>query len=289
MISDSDGLDTDCDTFDDGLANASCIRCNGSASLCDRPFDDVVYATSHNAMSNAEEGWLAPNQAVAVPNQLDAGIRALMLDTWYFGGDAVLCHGGEIVPGVDCDITGMKPLDVGLAELDTYLDTHPHEVLSIIFESYITEADTAADFAASGLIDYVHVQPVGAPWPTLRELIAADRRMVVFTDDSGATLPWHHYVWSHAWETHFSAQQPGDFSCLPNRGSTSNPLFILNHFLTDPVAKPALASMVNFNPFFIDRAQQCQVDSGDLPNFVTVDFEDIGDLYEVVRVLNGLR
>lgn len=288
MLSDMDALGTDCDLFDDGVANLSCIRCNGAASLCERRFDDVVYATSHNAMSNDAEGWLAPNQQDTVPDQLDAGIRSLMLDTWYWGGDAVLCHGGEVVPGLGCDVTGQKPLDVGLAELTTWLDAHPHEVLSIIFESYVSEADTAADFAASGLLSYVHVQPIAAPWPTLRELIAADTRMVVFTDDSGASLPWHHYVWSHAWETHFSAAVPGDFSCAPNRGSTSNPLFILNHFLTAPFASPALAEQVNHNPFFGDRAEQCQAASSDLPNFVTVDFENIGDVYAVVRSLNDL-
>lgn len=288
LLNEADALGADCDLFDDGLANLSCIRCNGAASLCDRPFDEVVYATSHNAMSNAAEGWLASNQQVTVPDQLDAGIRSLMLDTWYWDGDIVLCHGGEVLPGLGCDITGQKPLDVGLAELTTYLDTHPNEVLSIIFESYISEADTEAEFATSGLLAHVHTQSIGSPWPTLRSLIAAGTRLVVFTDDSGATLPWHHYVWAHAWETHFSAAVPGDFSCAPNRGSTSNPLFIFNHFLTNPFAAPALAEMVNHNPFFIDRAEQCQTESGDLPNFVTVDFENIGDVYEVVAELNGL-
>ena len=288
FLSDADALDADCDVFDDGVANLSCIRCNGDASLCDRRFDEVVYPTSHNAMSNAAEGWLAPNNTRTMPDQLDAGIRSLMLDTWYSGGLPVLCHGGEIAPGIGCSITGEKPLADGLGELTTYLDTHPHEVLSIIFESYISEADTAAAFTASGLSAYVHAQSLAQPWPTLRDLITAGTRMVVFTDDSGVSLPWHHYVWSHAWETHFSAQEPSDFSCAPNRGSTSNRLFILNHFLTDPFALPSLAAMVNPNPFFVDRALQCQAESGDLPNFVTVDFEDIGDLYSVVRTLNGL-
>ncbi|MDG2304059.1 MAG: hypothetical protein P8R42_05275 [Candidatus Binatia bacterium] len=288
LLSDSSALGAGCDLYDDGTANLSCIQCNGAASLCDRPFDEVSYATSHNAMSTDAEGWLAPNQQVSVPDQLDAGIRSLMLDTWYWGGDAVLCHGGEIAPGLGCDITGEKPLDVGLAELTTYLDTHPHEVLSIIFESYISEADTAADFAASGLLAHVHTQPVGTPWPTLRDLIAAGTRLVVFTDDWGGTLPWHHYVWAHAWETHFSFTTPAAFSCTPNRGSTSNALFILNHFLTKPFASQALAEMVNHSPLFIDRAEQCQSESEDLPNFVTVDFENIGEVYDVVRSMNGL-
>jgi hypothetical protein len=46
--------------------------------------------------------------------------------------------------------------------------------------------------------------------------------------------------------------------------------------------------MVNHNPLFIDRAEQCRTESGRLPNFVTVDFYDIGDLFDVVDSLNGL-
>jgi hypothetical protein len=260
-------------------------RCNGHAAFCDRPFDGVSYATAHNAMSNAEEGWLAPNQTFGVTRQLDDGIRALMLDTWYFGGDAVLCHGGDLFP---CDLTGMKPLVDGLAEIKDFLDRRPNEVVSIIFESYVSEADTEADFIASGLLPLTHVQSAAEPWPSLRELLAADTRLVVFTDDGGASLPWHHYVWDHAWETHFSAQAPGVFSCAKNRGSFSNSLFILNHFLTKPFALPSLAEMVNHDPFFVERALQCQAESGFLPNFVTVDFHDIGDVFDVVDVLNGV-
>lgn len=288
LLSDANDLGIDCDELDDGETNLSCIRCNGAASLCDRTFDEVAFPTSHNAMSNNAEGWLAPNNSDTVPTQLASGIRSLMLDTWYSGGNPVLCHGGEIAPGVGCNVTGQKPLALGLAELTAYLEANPHEVLSIIFESYISEADTAAAFATSGLLPYLHEQTLGAPWPSLRELITTGNRMIVFTDDAGASLPWHHYVWDHAWETPFSAAAPGDLSCSPNRGSTSNSLFIFNHFLTNPFASPALANTVNFNPFFLERAEQCQAESDTLPNFVTVDFEDIGDVYAVVRRLNGL-
>jgi hypothetical protein len=260
-------------------------RCNGFVQLCDRAYDAVSYPTTHNAMSNGEEGWLVPNQNFAVPTQLGDGVRALMLDTWYFGGQVVLCHGGDVFP---CDLSGMKPLADGLAEIADFLDRRPNEVVSIIFESYVSEADVEAAFDAAGLAGRTHVQPVGEPWPTLRSLIEDDQRLVVFTDDSGAVLPWHHYVWDFAWETHFSFENPEDFSCAINRGSPANSLFILNHFLTRFVGSPVLADMVNHNPLFIDRAEQCLSESGRLPNFVTVDYYDIGDLFPVVQNLNGL-
>ena len=260
-------------------------RCNGFVQLCDRAYDAVSYPTTHNAMSNAEEGWLVPNQNFAVPMQLGDGVRALMLDTWYFGGQVVLCHGGDVFP---CDLSGMKPLVDGLADIADFLARRPNEVVSIIFESYVSEADVETAFAAAGLAGQTHVQAVGEPWPTLRSLIEDDHRLVVFTDDSHAALPWHHYVWDFAWETHFSFENPQDFSCAINRGSMDNSLFILNHFLTRFVGSPQLADMVNHNPLFIDRAEQCLSESGRLPNFVTVDYYDIGDLFSVVQNLNGL-
>lgn len=260
-------------------------RCNGFPELCDRTFDAVSYPTTHNAMSNREDGFLGPNQEHAVSRQLTDGVRGLMLDTWYFGGDVVLCHAADVIP---CDFFGMRLLIDTLTDIRVFLEQHPNEIVSIIFESYISEADAAADFVASGLIAYAYAQPPADPWPTLRTLIEADARLVVFTDDSGASLPWHHYVWDYAWETHYSFQQPDDFSCNINRGSMSNRLFILNHFLTGVFGSPQLADMVNHDPLFIDRALQCETESGRLPNFVTVDFYDIGDLFAVVDELNSV-
>jgi hypothetical protein len=267
------------------LPTRAIARCNGAQALCDRRYDAVAYPTTHNAMSNAEDGFLLPNQQLSVPHQLADGVRGLMLDSWYFEGATVLCHGGDIFA---CNLSGMKPLADGLAQIKAFLDQHPSEVVSIIFESYVSEADTLAAFIASGLIGYTHVQAAADPWPTLRELIAADTRLVVFTDRSESVLPWHHYVWNYAWETHYAFETPAAFSCARNRGSAANRLFILNHFLTQLVGSPALAEQVNHNPLFIDRAEQCETESGRLPNFVTVDHFQIGDLFAVVDRLNGL-
>jgi hypothetical protein len=257
--------------------------CNGSAALCDRRFDEVVYPTTHNAMSSEAEGWLAPNQYLGIERQLEDGVRGLMLDTHLWEGDVLLCHG--LCPW------GSLPLVDGLGRIRAFLDRHRGEVVTLIFESYVTAEQTAAAFAASGLDRYVVAHAPGTPWPTLRALIAADQRVVVFTDApraGGGGYDWYMDVWAHAWETHFSVARPEDFSCAGNRGDRDSPLFILNHFVTDTFAVPEVAPTVNANPFLIDRARQCQRASGHLPNFVTVDFYSVGDLFAAVRELNGL-
>ena len=53
--------------FEICLPSRAIDRCNGSRELCDRAFDAVAYPTTHNAMSNAEDGFgSAPNQNYAV-------------------------------------------------------------------------------------------------------------------------------------------------------------------------------------------------------------------------------
>ena len=99
-------------------------------------------------------------------------------------------------------------------------------------------------------------------------------------------FPWLMNVWTHAFETHFSNSVPEDFSCADNRGSPSNDLFILNHFLTDVFGSPALAEQVNYNPLLQGRIGECETFHGAIANFVTVDFVSIGDTLATIDALN---
>jgi hypothetical protein len=256
--------------------------CNGRVELCERRYDQVAYATTHNAMSNFDEGWMYPNQTHGIGWQLEDGVRGLMLDAWPYDGKLYLCH-------FACEL-GKIELDDGLREIREFLDRKRGEVVTIIFESYITAAEMETAFQESGLDRYVRVQPVGTAWPTLRELIDANQRLVVFTDVEGGARPWYHDVWAFAWETHYSFKTPEELSCAPNRGNTANSLFIFNHFLTDTLGgAPELAEMINHDPLLAERVAQCQTESGGrLPNFVTLDYYEIGDLFSVVNDLNGV-
>src|SRR6266545_4332032 len=258
--------------------DAPSVGCNGGPALCDRRFDQVSYATTHNAMSNGDEGWIAPNQRHGISRQLTEGVRALMLDVYDWQGQPTLCHGTCLL--------GSRPLSAGLQDIATFLGAHPAEVVTIIFEMYASPEAVRQSFATAGLETMLHAQPASSVWPTLRVMIDSGKRVVVFTDHDGGSYPWYHDVWAYAWETQYAYKTAGDMTCAPNRGDPKNSLFILNHFLTNPVASELYAGEVNPNPFFIDRAHECQETSGRLPNFVTVDFYDIGDLLPVVRSLN---
>lgn len=56
--------------------------CNGYEELCDRPLNDVAFATAHNAMSAAAESFANPNQPRGMVAQLDAGVRGFLIDAY---------------------------------------------------------------------------------------------------------------------------------------------------------------------------------------------------------------
>jgi hypothetical protein len=256
--------------------------CNGDPALCARRFDEVAYATTHNAMSNAADGWGAPNQEHGIERQLADGVRGFMLDVHDFDGAPTLCHG-------PCQL-GQRPLVDGLRAIDRFLACNPREVVTLILESYVPAAAIAQAFDDSGLAARTRAQPLGEPWPTLASMIDADERVVVLTDAPEPDAPaWYLDQFAYAWQNPYAATSPDELSCAVDRGSSDNALFVLNHFLTNPVAMQKLAEQVNFDPFFVDRVRACEAESGRLANFITVDFYATGDLLDVVRALNAER
>jgi hypothetical protein len=248
-------------------------------TMRDRPLDEAAWATTHNSMSAASDGWLVPSQEHGELRQLHDGVRGLMLDVHEQDGEAWLCHGY-------CSL-GSQRLAEGLAELRGFLGANPDAVITLILENYVSAELLEEAFEASGLLELCSEHPAGEPWPTVGELIAAGERVVVLTDDAGGERPWLLYTWDHAWETSWSADVPGDLSCEPNRGDPSNALFILNNFLTDPVSLPELAAQVNERAFLEARALECWDEHGRMPNFVAVDFYATGDVLGVVEQLNA--
>ncbi len=59
--------------------------CNGSAALCARRLDQVVFPGTHNSFAaSAQPGWYFANQRYGIARQLGDGIRLLLLDV-HFG------------------------------------------------------------------------------------------------------------------------------------------------------------------------------------------------------------
>ena len=275
-------LHTDTSASDAAEEIVPALSCNGAEALCDRPFDEVAVACTHNGFATEEDGFWPPNHLYSMTRQLEDGVRCLMIDLHYDDdGAPSLCHG-------DC-FWGRRPLVEGFAEIRAFLDADPGAVVTLILEDYIDREDAEAAMDEGGLLELAYAHPSGTPWPTLGAMVVDGQRVVVLGSGGGDAFPWLLDTWSEAFETDWSNQSPEDLDCDVNRGSADNPLFILNHFVADPLPEPAQAATVNFNPFFIDRALACQVENAHIPNFVTVDFYSVGDVFDVVAALNDRR
>jgi hypothetical protein len=66
------------------VAAVDTAACNGHVELCDRPFDEVAFPATHNAMSAADQpGWYLAEQPKSLVASLDDGMRVFLIDTWY--------------------------------------------------------------------------------------------------------------------------------------------------------------------------------------------------------------
>jgi hypothetical protein len=295
-------------------AQARELRCNGYATLCDRPFNEVAFAATHNAMSVSSQGWVWPEQDGTLTDQLRAGVRALLIDTHY--GDtpqeieAYLAYFPpttrpimeNIIQAADpslkgpgtflchnlCSLGGTS-LVSGLTEIRAYMDRHPYEVVVLIIQDEVTPEDTARAFDESGLSKYVYTYDPQAGWLTLREMIQRNERLVVFAQRSGPPPDWYLHAWDYLEETPYRFGDARQFSCAPNRGESGRPLFLLNHWIAEQSPDRVNAAFVNSYDFLLRRAQVCAEERGQMPNFIAVNFYSIGDVFAVVDTLNGVR
>ncbi len=225
--------------------------CNGAEELCDKPVNEVVFPGSHNAMSAAtNRGYLFPQHERGIPEQLNDGIRALLIDSYYgqkadngrvkteldsspkaralvdeFGEEFVnaalrvrdnLGFSGNpkrekwLCHGF-CELGALSMQDT-FRQVRDFLVRNPNEVLVIVIEDSVTPKDTAKAIKDSGLYDYVYRRKPGPPWPTLRELIESGERVLVVQERNARGVPWLHQAYELMQETPYKFTSPAQLA-----------------------------------------------------------------------------
>jgi len=309
------------------------MACNGHPELCDRRLNEVAFATSHNSMSGADIAtWMFPNQNKSIPGQLEDGVRGFLIDVHYgipvgdriktildnevnsmakyeeaLGKEAVVAAMrirdrmvGEPSGEKDvylghgfCELGATKFVDM-LTEMREFLVMHPGEVVIIaIQDEGVTPADVAKCFERSGLINLVYKGPVVKPWPTLREMVESDQRVLVLAENHWEGVPWYHGAFEVCQETPYKFEKPEDMSNKPGRGgsgASGGSLLLMNNWIeTTPAPLPSNAEIVNSYDFLLKRARACKKERGMMPNLIAVDFYKTGDLMRVVDAMNGVE
>jgi len=295
---------------------AATTGCNGEVELCDRRVDEVVFAGSHNAMSSSDLGWRLALQTGDMVDQLDHGVRALLIDALYWKSPPPASTGGPASPddlsdpaaasvieaALSDDVPragtwlchgfcalGATDLTSGLADIALWMRAHPREVLIIIVQDEISEADLIEAFGESGLAELAWYHRPGEPFPTLGQMIREGRPLLVYAENSGSPDSWLQNAWETAFtETPFTFAVESDFSCLPNRGNPDNPLLLVNHWVTTGIPVREAASRINGREVLLARVSECLESRGRGPTVLATDFVETGDLIETVNELNGV-
>ncbi|KAJ7347549.1 PLC-like phosphodiesterase [Mycena albidolilacea] len=280
--------------------------CNGHAELCNRSYGNITFVGAHDSAFFSQDPLaFARDQEVDIPTQLGLGIRMLQAQSHVNDGVLHFCH-------TSCSLFDGGPVVDYLKTVKTFLDANPNEVLTLIFTN--PEGQSPATvwkplFDEAGITPLAFVPPSipvkQADWPTLGSMIDSGKRVVVFMDagaDGADAVDFIMPEFQMIWEAPFSSVDP-TFPCKIDR--IAGPLadvdhmYMINHNLnknlislgsTDVlVSDPVDAPTTNGVDSILADANGCApLGANRAPNFVLVDYVNLGDPFTAAALLNNL-
>ncbi|CAN0870251.1 PI-PLC X domain-containing protein At5g67130, partial [Linum grandiflorum] len=231
------------------------------------PFNKYAFLTTHNAFAINNYPLHTPiprvtetNQEDSITEQLNNGVRALMLDTYDFQG-----------PAIDY-----------LKEVEAFMSANPSEVVTIILEDYVQAANGLTKvFTDAGLMKYwfpVSSMPKNGSgdWPLVSDMVKNNQRLIVFTSvQSKESSEGIAYQWTYMVENQYGDGGMKTGSC-PNRAESAamddktKSLVLMNFFRSVPMEDLACGDN---SGSLMDMVTTCEVAAGNRwANFLAVDY-----------------
>ncbi|KXT13228.1 hypothetical protein AC579_1723 [Pseudocercospora musae] len=264
------------------------------------------------------------NQEKTVTEQLDAGIRFLQAQT-HMGNLSFLqlddddSNEGEMVKRDDadelsmchtsCELLYTGSLKDYLSTIKTWLDSHPNDVVTMLLTNPdlrpMSEFD--AVFTSTGLNSIAYIPPTTpsqlpmSQWPTYRDLISQNTRLIVFMDSMAdeSKVPYILSESTYFFETPYGNKDRKFAQCdldRPKGQSAKGRMYIVNHTLnTEFFGATIPNNEENFNTNAAlgegsigAQAELCTEKWSRKPNVVLVDMFDRGDVFTAQKNLNGV-
>ncbi|KAG0123480.1 PLC-like phosphodiesterase, partial [Tuber indicum] len=274
--------------------------CSNVVELCDKQWSSIVHLGAHDSpfiRSKENEFSVSGNQYFDVKVQLDAGIRLLQGQIHNEDDKTVLCHSS-------CKLFDGGLLENYLKKVREWMDQHTSEVVTILLvnNAKIPATTIKGAFDKADLTRLTYTPPTQPPllptgWPTLRQLITAQRTVIAFTSTSADTknVPWLLGEFSYIFETPFEVRDPSKFTCAAHRPrSVGGPdklqqalrtrIPFMNRFLYSNIFSSKVGNWVSGGEAYKPNDIYYKRVGG----FVLVDFFNEGSPIEVVDTLNGV-
>ncbi|RAH70065.1 PI-PLC domain-containing protein [Aspergillus aculeatinus CBS 121060] len=283
--------------------------CNGYAEFCERKYSNITMVTAHNSPF-VKKNNVAANQAYPVRTQLEDGVRMVSFEAHYYQDDIYLCH-------TSCELLNMGTLESYLTNVTDWVKENPYDVVTVLIvnSDYVDPSNFTAPIQNSGLIDYVY-EPWKIPmnvsdWPTLSEMILAEKRVVVFMDYQAdqSSIPYILDEFSQMWETPFSPLN-ASFPCTVQRppgitaAEAEERMYMINHNLDIEVMLEGIEILIpdtaqlnttnavsGFGSLGL-MANNCRATWDRPPNFLLVDYYNDGNfpgsVFEVAAQMNNV-
>jgi len=261
----------------------------------DRPFNEYSWVTTHNAFTS---NGVVPNQSQTIATQLEEGVRGLMLDLHYNGGRVRLCHKVCTSPSSETFA------DLINHTLLPYLDDNPDAIVTLHIEDETTTPQLVAELERAPGLAGRTFQPDAwdtPGWPTYRQLRDRGQRVLIFSlneDNTGdfrtgdgavSILSSRNYTVENYWSLGLPVLRH-DVDCVSRWGDEGlwlsrrtvegkpgwRPLFTMNQFHDLPVRWHA-GTDNDFDSLSSRYLEHCRPVARRKPNFVAVDFHEVGD------------
>lgn len=283
----------------------------------DRRYDQTAFLCSHNSFSNEADGYIQPQQKWSIQQQLDNGIRAFMLDTYYscniFGKNCNvnLCHNScTLTEMILRPFKGNAPrLVTALKTIADFLDKNPKEIITIFLENYVDKKYIDAsvleipEFKKYVLIPSQWDPVVKKGWPSLSWMQQNNKRVIIFNSKEGTDYTY--FEWAFHAENSYSEVDLKDI-CMQRKTSREetgkNPryLYVMNFFPEFYIKGTEKIQGYDFNKINNEKLRtalnQC-LDQGldkeglykkRYPNFIALDFVNLGDAMAIINEINTM-
>lgn len=265
-------------------------------------YNEVCFLTSHNSYAAKQHGYYYAQQRWTIKQQLEAGVRRLMLDTHLDSktDKVILCHRSEWVNKLICAGKPHMLAHAALVTIREFLESHPGEIITIFLENYIHDSSVIDFCFKNAELEKYILSPsdwdpvVQDGWPTLAWMQEHNKRLVVFNSIEKtyfAYNQWQHVIenqWGSIYYPQACKERPE--SCRYR--SCKRYLYVVNYFPRLKINFGNGYALINSSGLTgLLKALRKGLGGGyckeRMPNFISLDFVDEGDGMKFVNEINA--